>query len=90
MAFMALTAISTFFVLPEVGILPVILTLNLNESEYLLCYNLEYLSFTSLDFLMFLHNYRCALKDYISAVQDQHFSIIYLGIIYFAEAIKES
>ena len=83
MAFMALMAISTSFVLPEAGILPVILALNLNESEYLLCYNLEYLSFTSLDFLMFFHNYRCALKDYTSAVQHQDFFHYLLGYYLF-------
>ena len=65
------TAISTSYVLPSAGILPVIptLNLNLNLTQNLLCYHLEYLCGTAIIILMFLHDYHTPLLDYTLASQ---------------------
>lgn len=63
------TAISTSYVLPSAGILPVIptLNLNLNLTQNLLCYHLEYLCGTAIRLMMFVDNHRCALLHCTSA-----------------------
>ena len=68
-------AISTFFLLPAAGILPVVLALNLNDSEsvVLLCYHLNHLYSTTINLLMLLHNHRRTLVDYIFALQHAGF-----------------
>ena len=68
-------AISTFFLLPAAGVLPVVLALNLNDSEsgVLLFYHLNHLYSTTINLLILLHNHRCTLVDYIFALQHPGF-----------------
>ena len=57
------TTVSTFFALPVAGILPPTAALGLNDLS-LLCYNLEYLCYSAISFLIFFYNYHCTLLLY--------------------------
>lgn len=81
-------SISTSLVLPAAGGLSVILGLNLDYSESV-CYHLDHFCCITINFLMFMHIYRCCLLDYKSASTIQKFCVIYLCIVYFPYAVSE-
>ena len=62
------TIISTSFVLPSVGVFPVIFILDLNDSESVKFYYLAHLCIIVINFEMFLNNYHYILLNYTLAL----------------------
>ena len=72
--------------IPSAGFLPVILAWNLNDSEFVilsLCYHLEYLWGTAINFWLFLHKYYFTLLDYTLVSQYLYALSCLLGYYFF-------